>query len=96
MLGVAEDEAKAIAGDDLRFSAPFAAQIRAALSFLRGDRDQAIGELEAARDGFATADMRLYEACAKYARGVLRGDRREIDSALAFMRTQHISRPQRA
>jgi hypothetical protein len=95
LLGAAEDEAKVIAADDLRFSPPFAAQIRAGIAFLRGNRDQAIGDLEAARDGFATADMRLYEACAKYVRGVLRGEQREIDTSLAFMRAQHITRPER-
>lgn len=58
-----------------------------------GHPGAALPHLALAREGFAQLDMALYRESARLAEGVLSGDDRARDLALAWMKNQGVVRP---
>jgi hypothetical protein len=95
LIALAESEAKAIAADELRFSQPLAAALRAGIAQLRGDSSRAGSELAASREGFERAEMKLHAAASARAAAVLAKNSEQLDRIDAQLRTMQIAKPNR-
>jgi serine/threonine protein kinase len=98
LLRAAEADARRIEREAMPWSDPLAALLRAALSSARGDREGAIGRLEAAARGCDATDMALYAHAARRRQGELLGGdagRALVDAADAWLRARGVACPDR-
>jgi hypothetical protein len=97
-LRFAERLARKIEKENMAWAQPFAAIIRAAVAYQRGQQVEAATLLGAAGDGFERGDMHLYAAVSRRRLGELLGNDRGqqlIKDADAWMTTQRIKNPER-
>ena len=83
-----------------RESAPWAKamalNLRAGIAQLEGREENAAAALSFAIEGYARSEMRLFEMCARRARGAVTGSidaRRDLETAETWMRSQEIVNP---
>lgn len=95
LLSLAESEIKLIARDDLLFSAPFAAALRAGVAHVRGDASRVVRELAMAREGFERAEMKVHARCAERALLVASGDSEALVRLDTAMQQIPIAKPER-
>ncbi|WP_437794069.1 ATP-binding protein [Sorangium sp. So ce693] len=98
LIQVALRDAAALAREKTAWSDPFVPLIRAGAAELRGDREAAITQLEAAAAGFDAADMPLYAAAARRQAGELLGGEKGLQRLLvadAVMARERIKSPAR-
>ena len=97
-LAVAEHDAHRIEKEDAAWSKPLGLSLRAGVSCGRQQREEASSLLARAEAGFHSADMALFAAAARRARGLLMGGgegRALVDGADDWMFRQTIRRPDR-
>jgi hypothetical protein len=98
LLRVAARTARQIRRERAPWSDPLAVLLRAGVASLRGERKEALADLEAAAVGFDAAKMALYAAATRRCRGLLLAtdDGRELAaSAESWMRREGIQNPER-
>ncbi|WP_437525129.1 AAA family ATPase [Sorangium sp. So ce726] len=98
LIQAALRDAAALAREKTAWSDPFVPLIRAGAAELRGDREVAIVQLEAAAAGFDAADMPLYAAAARRQAGELLGGEKGLQRLLvadAVMARERIKSPAR-
>ncbi|WP_437895381.1 ATP-binding protein [Sorangium sp. So ce124] len=98
LIQAALRDAAALAREKTAWSDPFVPLIRAGAAELRGDREAAIAQLEAAAAGFDAADMPLYAAAARRQAGELLGGEKGLQRLLvadAVMARERIKSPAR-
>ena len=98
LLRGAEAHARAILREKTHWGDPLAHLVRAGAASTRGETERALGLLESAETGFATADMALHLAATRRRRGELLGGdtgRGLVAAADAWMSGQAIKSPER-
>ncbi|WP_437829445.1 ATP-binding protein [Sorangium sp. So ce1153] len=98
LIQAALRDAAALSRERMAWSDPFVPLIRAGAAELRGERDAAIAQLEAAAAGFDAADMPLYAAAARRQAGELLGGEKGLQRLLvadAVMARERIKSPAR-
>ncbi|MGK3985737.1 AAA family ATPase [Sorangium sp. So ce136] len=98
LIQAALRDAAALSRERMAWSDPFVPLIRAGAAELRGERDGAIAQLEAAAAGFDAADMPLYAAAARRQAGELLGGEKGLQRLLvadAVMARERIKSPAR-
>ncbi|WP_236644191.1 ATP-binding protein [Sorangium cellulosum] len=98
LIQAALRDAAALARERTAWSDPFVPLLRAGAAELRGERDEAIAQLEAAAAGFDVADMPLYAAAARRQAGELLGGEKGLQRILvadAVMARERIKSPAR-
>jgi serine/threonine protein kinase len=98
LLRAVATDARRIEREQVTWSQPLAQLLRAGIAVAQGDRVGAEKLLAAAAAGFDTVAMRSYAAAARRQLGLLRGKEEGsalIESADAWMASQHIANPAR-
>jgi eukaryotic-like serine/threonine-protein kinase len=98
LLQLAEQQAAAVAREDMGWSNPIAQLLRAGVASIQGRTSQALHELETAEAGFLAADMALYAAVTRRRIGQLTGGGRGkelVKAADRWMLEQSIKNPAR-
>ncbi len=94
-LAAVEAMAKRLTGQGYGLSDGFAAQLRAGVLALRGQREDAARSAEDAQRAFAGASMKLHAAASRWAQGGLLGDAARIAEARAVFEGEQVRRPER-
>jgi hypothetical protein len=92
----AETMARQLAGRDVAWAAPFASTLRAGISLLQGERQDAAVHWEAAVQGFETAELPMNAAIAKQRLAeLIGGTRGQVlrDAASTWFRAEGIRDP---
>jgi hypothetical protein len=98
LIGEAEQLARQISKEGMKWADPLAALLQAGIAYLRDDKQTAISLLSNACAGFDDAHMKLYAAVAKRRLGEITGGVKGqllIDEADSWMREQKIKAPTR-
>ncbi|WP_437597796.1 AAA family ATPase [Sorangium sp. So ce590] len=98
LIQAALRDAAALTRERMAWSDPFVPLLRAGAAELRGERDEAILQLEVAAAGFDAADMPLYAAAARRQSGELFGGEKGLQRLLeadAVMARERIKSPAR-
>lgn len=98
LLKEADRDIRDLADENAAWAHALADSLRAPLALLRGNEPEALKRLELAAAAFDTCGMALYAAAARRRRGVLVGGgegRALVETADAWMTTQHIKNPAR-
>ena len=98
LLGLAEKDARRIAGEKLAWSNPLAVLIRACVAARRGDQETARTLFDQGARGFDAVDLRLHAAVTRRRLGKLIGGdqgKAMVDAADAWMMEQQIKNAER-